>query len=94
MLPYFKYTEDVQSFCLLMGYTIDLPRCPFEYVCTYPLDAFPTPIITAFNLDCSLYPLIPPEKVLEYLTLILNGYSFNEAIKELGVVGNGRSSSS
>ncbi len=94
MLPYFEYTEDVQSFCQFMGYTIDLPKCSFEYVCTYPLDVFPTPIITSFNLDCSLYPLIPPEKVLEYLTLILNGYSFDKAIKELGVVGNNRSSSS
>ena len=94
MLPYFKYTEDIQNFCLLMGFTIDLPNQTNGYVCMYTLDEFPTPIITSFNLDCSLYPLIPPEKVLEYLTLILNGYSFNEAIKELGVVGNGRSSSS
>ena len=94
MLPYFKYTEDVENFCYLMGYTIDLPNFNFEYVCTYSLAEYPTPIITSFNLDCSLYPLIPPEKVLEYLTLILNGYSFDEAIKELGVVGNGHSSSS
>lgn len=94
MLPYFKYTEDVENFCHLMGYTIDLPRFPCAYVCTYSLEEFPTPIITSFNLDCSLYPLIPPEKVIEYLTLILNGYSFNEAIKELGIVGNGHSSSS
>ena len=87
MLPYFEYTEDIENFCHLTGYTIDLPNFHFKYVCTYSLDEFPTPIITSFNLDYSLNPLIPPEKVIEYLTLILNGYSFEKAIKELGVVG-------
>ena len=87
MLPYFTYTEDVQNFCYLMGYNIDLPNFPFKYVCSYSLGDFPTPVITSFNLDCSLNPLIPPEKVLDYLTLILNGYSCEEAVEELGVVG-------
>lgn len=87
MLPYFTYTEDVQNFCHLMGYNIDLPDFQFEYVCTYSLDDYTTHVITSFNLDCSLNPLIPPEKVLDYLTLILNGYLFEEALKELGVVG-------
>ena len=90
MLPYFTYTEDIQNFCMLMGYTIDLPRFPLEYVCVYSLDEFPTPVITSFNLDCSLNPLIPPEKVITYLTLMLNGYSHRDAIKELNVVRNGR----
>ena len=86
MLPYFKYTEDVENFCHLTGYTIDLPNAHFKYVCTYSLAEFPTPIITSFNLSCSRDPLIPSEKVLEYLTLILNGYSYEEAIKEIAVV--------
>ena len=87
MLPYFEYTEDVQSFCQFMGYTINLPRFPLEYVCMYSLDEFPAPVITSFNLDCSLNPLIPPEKVLEYLTLMLNGYSHQKAVDELNVIG-------
>ena len=87
MLPYFEYTEDVQNFCQLTGFKIDLPRFPPEYVCMYSLDVFPTPVITSFNLDCSLNPLIPPEKVLEYLTLMLNGYSHQKAVNELNVVG-------
>ena len=87
MLPYFEYTEDVQSFCQFMGFIVNLPRFPREYVCMYSLDEFPTPVLTSFNLDCSLNPLIPPEKVLDYLTLMLNGYSHQKAVKELGVVG-------
>lgn len=86
MLPYFEYTEDVQNFCQLMGYVIDLPDRQYEYVCTYSMDECTAPIITSFNLDCSLSPLIPPEKVIPYLTLALNGYTLEEAVKELGVV--------
>ena len=89
MLPYFVCTEEIQSFCQLMGINIDDSASIDKYVCMYQL-----PRITSYNLNLESNPLIPPEKVLEYLTLILNGYSFNEAIKELGVVGNGRSSSS
>ena len=91
MLPYFKYTEDVENFCKLVGYTIDLPNTNFKYVCTYSLDAFPTPTITSYNLNPARGPLISSEKVLEYLTLILNGYSFAEALKEIGVVWDNRS---
>lgn len=87
MLPYFTYTEDVQNFCHLMGYEIALPNFHFEYVCTYALDEVTTPVITPFNLDCSLYPLIPPDKVIDYLTLMLNGYSYEKAVNELNVVG-------
>ena len=90
MLPYFEYTVDVENFCKLTGFTIDRPTFTTRYVCTYALEDFPTPVITSFNLECSPNPLIPPEKVIEYLTLILNGYSFQKAIKELGVVRNGR----
>ena len=87
MLPYFEYTEDVENFCQLMGFKIDLPTYTTRYVCTYSLDEFPTPLITSFNLACSLNPLIPPEKVIDYLTLMLNGYSFEKAVNELNVVG-------
>ena len=90
MLPYFKYTEDIENFCKLMGFTIDLPNFHFEYVCMYPLEDFPTPYITSYNLDLDNSPLIPPEKVFTYLTLMLNGYSHQKAVKELNVVGNGR----
>ena len=89
MLPYFKYTEDVQNFCQFMGFKLDLPNYHFEYVCMYELEDFPTPLITSYNLTLDMGPLIPPEKVLEYLTLILNGYSYEDAVKELGVAGNG-----
>lgn len=90
MLPYFKYTEDIENFCKLMGFKIDLPNLHFEYVCMYALEDFPTPLITSYNLDPDRDPLIPPEKVIDYLTLMLNGYSFQKAIKELNVVRNGR----
>ena len=87
MLPYFEYTEDVQNFCHLMGFKIDLPNSHFEYVCMYELEDFPTPRITSYNLALDTSPLIPPEKVIEYLTLMLNGYSHRKAVNELNVVG-------
>lgn len=90
MLPYFEYTEDVQNFCQLMGFKIDLPNLHFKYVCMYALEDFPTPLITSYNLDPDKDPLIPSEKVFTYLALMLNGYSCHKAVKELGVVGNGR----
>ena len=90
MLPYFEYTEDIQNFCQLMGFRIDLPNLHFKYVCMYALEDFSTPHITSYNLDLDTSPLIPPEKVIDYLTLMLNGYSFQKAIKELNVVRNGR----
>lgn len=94
MLPYFVYTEEIQSFCQFMGINIDNSVSIDKYACIYQLDRYLIPRITSYNLNPESEPLIPPEKVLEYLTLILNGYSFNEAIEVLGVVGNGRSSSS
>ena len=90
MLPYFEYTEDVENFCKLTGFTIDRPTYTTRYVCTYALEDFPAPHITSYNLDPDKDPLIPSEKVIEYLTLMLNGYSQQKAIKELNVVGNGR----
>ena len=90
MIPYFEYTEDVQNFCQLMGFTVDLPNFHFEYVCMYELEYFPTPYITSYNLDLDMSPLIPSEKIINYLTLMLNDYSHEKAIKELNVVRNGR----
>lgn len=87
MLPYFTYTEDVQNFCQLMGFTIDTSVSFSTYVCMNSLDYSPIPRITSYTLDHDNNSLIPPEKVIEYLTLILNDYSFQKAIKELGVVG-------
>ncbi len=87
MLPYFTYTEDIESFCMLMGFTIDT-RVPFsKYVCMYELEDFSTPHITSYNLNPDMNPLIPPEKVIHYLTLILSGYSHKKAVNELNVVG-------
>ena len=90
MLPYFEYTEDVENFCKLTGFTIDRPTFTTRYVCMYALEDYPTPLITSYNLDLDTSPLIPSEKVIDYLTLMLNGYSFQKAIKELNVVRNGR----
>ena len=87
MLPYFKYTEDVQNFCLLMGFTIDTAVALNTNVCMYDLETGLTPYITTFNLSTSGHPLIPPDKVIDYLTLMLNGYSCEKAVNELGVVG-------
>ena len=87
MLPYFEYTEDVQNFCQFMGFTIGSTVSLKTNVCMYDLEGRLTPYITTFNLKATAHPLIPPDKVIDYLTLILNGYSCEKAVKEIGVVG-------
>ena len=87
MLPYFVHTEEIQSFCQLMGINIDDRVSIDKYACIYQLDYCPIPRITSYNLNFVRDPLITPEKVLEYLTLILNGYSCSKAVNELNVVG-------
>ena len=87
MLPYFEYTEDVQNFCMLMGYTIGDSASLNRYVCMYSLEYRSNPIIASYNLDHTISPLIPPDKVIDYLTLTLNGYSYEDAVNELNVVG-------
>ena len=88
MLPYFKYTEGVQTFCELMGFTVELYGIQSNgYVCMYSLESYRKPHITVYNLSYSASPLIPPDKVLIYLTLMLNGYSYKKAVNELNVVG-------
>ena len=86
MLPYFKYTEDVQNFCQFMGFTRDSTVALNANVCMYDLASTLTPYITSFNLEVTAHPLIPSEKVFEYLTLMLNGYSSEKAVKGIGVV--------
>lgn len=87
MLPYFEYTEDVQNFCYLMGFTSDIPETITGYVCMYSLEYYKKPYITSYNLDLDICPLIPPDKVIDYLTLMLNGYPCEKAVDELNVVG-------
>ena len=87
MLPYFEYTEDIHNFCLLMDFTLDIPKTPAGYVCMYLLGYHKKPYITSYNLDLDTCPLIPPDKVIDYLSLMLNGYSCREAVNELNVVG-------
>ena len=87
MLPYFEYTEDVQSFCQFMGFTTEITDQPTGYVCMYSLEYYRKPHITLYNLDLAISPLIPPDKVLTYLTLMLNGYSCEKAVNELNVIG-------
>ena len=87
MLPYFKYTEDIQNFCHLMDFTLDIPKTPAGYVCMYSMEHHKKPHITTYNLDLDMSPLIPPDKVIDYLTLMLNGYSCEEAVNELNIVG-------
>ena len=94
MLPYFTYTEEVKSFCEFMGYTVDNDVSLNSYVCMYSLEYMPTPYITGYNMDLNASPLIPPEKVIDFLVLMLNGYRYAKAAKEIGVVGNGRPASS
>lgn len=86
MLPYFVYTGEIQSLCQLIGINIDGSASIDKYACIYQLDCYPLPRITSYNLNPESDPLIPPEKVLDYLTLILNGYSYNKAINELNIV--------
>ena len=87
MLPYFKHTEDIHNFCQLVGFVIEDSVSLNKYVCMYVLKYHPTPLITSYNLDPATSPLIPPDKVIDYLTLMLNGYSCREAVNELNVVG-------
>ena len=87
MLPYFEYTEDVHKFCMLMGFTIDATVTLNINVCMYDLEGRLTPYITTFNLEVTAHLLIPSEKVFEYLTLMLNGYSREKAFNALNVVG-------
>ena len=88
MLAYFVYTAEIQNFCQLMEFNIDgsvsIDRC----TCMYSIKYYPIPRITLYNLDHEDDVLIPPEKVLEYLTLMLNGYSCREAVNALNVVGD------
>ena len=86
MLPYFTHTAEIQSFCQLMGINTDSASIN-KYACIYQLDCYPPPRITSYNLNLESDPLIPPEKVLEYLALMLNGYSCSRAVNELNVVG-------
>lgn len=86
MLPYFEFTEDVQNFCQFMGFTIDSTVALNKNVCMYDLEGRLTPYITSYNLDPDMCPLIPPDKVFDYLTLMLNGYSCEKVVKKLGVV--------
>ena len=87
MLPYFKYTEDIHNFCQLVGFTIEDSASLNKYVCMYVLEHHPTPLVTSYNLDHAASPLIPPDKVIDYLTLMLNGYSYEKAFNGLNVVG-------
>ena len=87
MLPYFKFTEDVQNFCQFMGFTIDSTVALNANVCMYDLEGRLTPYIATFNLKVTAHPLIPPDKVIDYLTLMLNGYSYKKAVNEINVVG-------
>ena len=87
MLPYFKHTEDIHNFCQLVGFAIEDSVSINKYVCMYVLQYYPPPRITSYNLDPATSPLIPPDKVIDYLTLMLNGYSYEKAVNEIGVVG-------
>ena len=87
MLPYFEFTEDVQSFCQLVGFTIEDSVSLNRYVCMYSLEYRSDPTITSYNLDSTMSPLIPPDKVIDYLTLTLNGYSYEKAVNGLNAVG-------
>ena len=86
MLPYFKFTEEVQGFCELMGYSVEHGATHAKYVCMYGLDYSSRPHIATYNLKPESHPFIPKAKVLNYLSLILDGYSYEDAVKEVGVV--------
>ena len=86
MLPYFIFTEEVQGFCELMGYSVTHDATPAKYVCMYVLDYSSRPHIAVYNLDPESQPFIPNEKVIAYLSCILDGYSYEDAVKEIDVV--------
>lgn len=93
MLPYFKYTDEIQCFCRLMGIHEDEDIAGAEYVCMYAREFTKVPHIAPYVLRFGTNPQIPNEKVLSYLVFLLNGYTYEDAIKASGaVVGNGHSS--
>ena len=93
MLPYFKYTDEIQGFCRLMGIHEDEDIGKTEYVCMYSRDYKKFPHIAPYNLSPGTNPQIHNERVLSYLVFLLNGYTYKDAIKASGaVVGNGHSS--
>ena len=88
MLPYFIFTEEIQGFWQLMGYSVEHGATHAKYVCMYDLDYSKHPHIAIYNLDPEHDPYIPEAKVINYLSFILDGYSYEDAIKELGAVGD------
>ena len=86
MLPYFKFTEEVQGFCSLMGYSVEDGATQAKYVCMYGLEYSSRPHIAMYNLEPESHPYIPKAKVIDYLALVLNGYSYEDAVKEVSVV--------
>ena len=86
MLPYLKFTKEVQGFCELMGFSLENGATHAKYICMYPLYYPASPHIAIYSLDPESNPYIPNEKALYYLALILDGYSYEDAIKEVGVV--------
>ena len=69
-----------------MGYSVEHGATHAKYVCMYALDYSKYPHIAIFNLDPETHPYIPNEKVIAYLSCILDGYSYEDAVKKLGVV--------
>ena len=69
-----------------MGYSVEDGATQAKYVCMYGLDYTSRPHIAMYNLESESHPYIPEAKVLDYLALILSGYSYEDAIKEIGVV--------
>lgn len=86
MLPYFIFTEEIQGFCELMGYSIENGATHAKYVCMYSLHSINYPLIAIYELDPKSNPYIPNEKVIAYLSCLLDGYSYADAVKEVGVV--------
>ena len=86
MLPYFKYTEEVQTFCMMLGIKLDFIGTP-EYVCMNSLKYSSKPRIVIFALPLDPDHLVPESKVLSYMSYLLNGYSLANAFHAVMAVG-------
>ena len=86
MLPHFKLTEDIENFCMLMNISIEHSYI-FKYVCMNSLKYSSKPRIVSFNLDDDPEHLIPEDKVIPYISYVLNDYSLADAFHEAMAVG-------
>ena len=86
MLPYFKLTKAIENFCMMMNIEIDHSGS-YEYVCMNSLKFSITPRITSFSLHPDPEHLVPEDKVIPYISYVLDDYHLADAFHAINAVG-------